>query len=351
MGGRQGGYLVRKNARLWARRLGAILIAGIFVGLAVTSARLTDTKSSQLHVAAGCGSRRARLAQVASHSSSPVPTVQVAHGVLTPAVRDMKPTPGHWNMMFREVGRALAGREFRSFRIGTRAARSSSAAPRRTRCRAPIANFAGREQRQRRLAAGHRGRHRPEPLHAVGQPRLPDLPSRRDAGRHRHAGQSLFGRQPVRTVSAADNDGDPIVLYDQFADRWLAAQLAYAELSERAVLPVRRGLVARTIRPEPGARYQYVACPTNKLNDYPKFGVWPTQNAYMITVNQFSEPGDGWAGVGVIALRAGRDDQRLRPRTDALQGHVPGRTEPLGRHASGGRSTARRCRLRMPRRR
>ena len=34
----------------------------------------------------------------------------------------------------------------------------------------------------------------------------------------------------------------------------------------------------------------------------PKFGVWPTQHAYMITVNQFSEPGDGWAGVGVFAL-------------------------------------------------
>ena len=47
--------------------------------------------------------------------------------------------------------------------------------------------------------------------------------------------------------------------------------------------------------------YQYLAHPTN-LNDYPKFGVWPTQHAYMITVNQFHEPGDAWAGVGVFAL-------------------------------------------------
>ena len=33
-----------------------------------------------------------------------------------------------------------------------------------------------------------------------------------------------------------------------------------------------------------------------KFNDYPKFGVWPAQNAFMMTANQFGA--DGFGGVG-----------------------------------------------------
>jgi len=111
-------------------------------------------------------------------------------------------------------------------------------------------------------------------------------------------GNTIFTGTPF---CGSHNNGDPIVLYDQFAHRWLASQLAYPNY------------------PNPGPYYQCVAFsstddPTgtwcayefvalqSKLNDYPKFGVWPTQHAYMFTVNQFSEPGDGWAGVGVFAL-------------------------------------------------
>ena len=81
---------------------GTVLVAGIAVGLAVLGST-DNTKSSQLHarraVAAG-----APVSQATSRSSSSeVPTVQVAHGVLTPAVRTMQPKPGHWNMMFKKV--------------------------------------------------------------------------------------------------------------------------------------------------------------------------------------------------------------------------------------------------------
>ncbi len=38
------------------------------------------------------------------------------------------------------------------------------------------------------------------------------------------------------------NNGDPIVLYDQYAGRWIASQFAFNGTSDRAVLPVHRGL-------------------------------------------------------------------------------------------------------------
>ncbi|MGH2678487.1 MAG: hypothetical protein ACRDHB_09035, partial [Actinomycetota bacterium] len=48
---------------------------------------------------------------------------------------------------------------------------------------------------------------------------------------------------------------------------------------------------------------------TTKLNDYPKFGVWP--DAYYMSVNQFSYPGgkETWAGAGAVAFER---DQMLQ---------------------------------------
>ena len=90
------------------------------------------------------------------------------------------------------------------------------------------------------------------------------------------------------------------MLYDQFAQRWIAAQLAYPTYPNGPFYQC----VAYSSTSDPTGTwcaYEFLAHQTN-LNDYPKFGVWPTQHAYMITVNQFHAPGDAWAGVGVFAL-------------------------------------------------
>ena len=133
----------------------------------------------------------------------------------------------------------------------------------------------------------------------MGQPPVPHLPSRRDARDAGHARLSALHRPDV-CGSPSGNGGDPIVLYDQFAHRWIASQLAYPNYPAGPYYQC----VAYSSTDDPTGTwcaYQFVAL-QSKLNDYPKFGVWPAQHAYMITVNQFSEPGDGWAGVGVFAL-------------------------------------------------
>lgn len=92
------------------------------------------------------------------------------------------------------------------------------------------------------------------------------------------------------------NDGDPIVLYDQAADRWMVSQFA---------LPGGKSgyhqciAVSQTGDPT-GAWYRYdFLYSTTKMNDYPHFGVWP--DGYYLTVNQFTG-GTTWGGQGVAVF-------------------------------------------------
>jgi hypothetical protein len=91
------------------------------------------------------------------------------------------------------------------------------------------------------------------------------------------------------------NNGDPIVLYDHLADRWLLSQFAIPDPYYQCIA------VSATGDPTgQWHRYEFLVS-QNKLNDYPKFGVWP--DAYYMTVNQF-EYNFGWAyaGQGVAAF-------------------------------------------------
>ena len=85
-----------------------------------------------------------------------------------------------------------------------------------------------------------------------------------------------------------DNDGDPIVLYDPLADRWF--------LSQFAVTGGFYQCIAVSVTHDPtGAYYRYAYNWGVKMNDYPKFGVWP--DGYYMTANLFT--GSDWAGAGV----------------------------------------------------
>src|SRR5262249_41617422 len=72
------------------------------------------------------------------------------------------------------------------------------------------------------------------------------------------------------------NDGDPIVLYDKAADRWLSTQFAVRQS------PFSQCIAVSTSDDPKGtyARYEYQF---EDFNDYPKFGVWP--DGYYATFN------------------------------------------------------------------
>ena len=93
------------------------------------------------------------------------------------------------------------------------------------------------------------------------------------------------------------NDGDPIVLYDHLADRWMISQFALPNFPNG---PYYQCIAVSQTGDPTGAwyRYEFLASDT-KMNDYPHFGVWP--DGYYMTVNQFTN-GSSWGGAGVFAF-------------------------------------------------
>lgn len=87
------------------------------------------------------------------------------------------------------------------------------------------------------------------------------------------------------------NDGDPIVLYDELADRWMASQFAI-NTSNGTYWQ----LVAVSATPDPLGSYHRYAFQMPAFNDYPKLAVWP--DAYYATFNMFGS----YTRVGVAAF-------------------------------------------------
>jgi len=90
----------------------------------------------------------------------------------------------------------------------------------------------------------------------------------------------------------SSNDGDPIVLYDQFADRWLLSQFT-------AGGPEYFNCVALSVTGDPtGSYYRWAFSTGPNFPDYPKYGVW--RDAYYISTREFGAV--DFAGVGAYAI-------------------------------------------------
>ncbi len=92
------------------------------------------------------------------------------------------------------------------------------------------------------------------------------------------------------------NYGDPIVLYDELADRWFLSQFSLPNYPSGPFYV----LIAVSATSNPlGSYHLYVYSFTN-MPDYPKFGVWP--DAYYMSINQFTSGSGSWAGAGAAAF-------------------------------------------------
>ncbi|MBE2201812.1 MAG: hypothetical protein IAE79_24590, partial [Anaerolinea sp.] len=76
--------------------------------------------------------------------------------------------------------------------------------------------------------------------------------------------------------ACSTGNGDPIVLYDQLADRWLLSEFG----------PGNSLCVFISQTPDPGGAYYSYQFSTPGFPDYPKYGVWP--DAYYVTTNESS---------------------------------------------------------------
>lgn len=117
------------------------------------------------------------------------------------------------------------------------------------------------------------------------------------------AGVSVFGPANINTLFAGfggacqtQNAGDPIVLYDQLADRWILSQFTSSAVGGQFF-----NCVAISTGSDPtGTYYRYAFSTGANFPDYPKYGVW--DNAYFISTREFLGSGGAFQGVGAYAL-------------------------------------------------
>jgi hypothetical protein len=113
------------------------------------------------------------------------------------------------------------------------------------------------------------------------------------------SGTSLLGPIPANQIWSGfggscqtRNDGDPVVLYDPIADRWILSQFTAAN-------PYGECVAVSTTSDPTGSYYRYFfQFSTTIFYDYPKLGVWP--DGYYLSANRFS--GNTFSGGSAIAL-------------------------------------------------
>ena len=100
------------------------------------------------------------------------------------------------------------------------------------------------------------------------------------------SGTAIFGPVAINTLWSGfgggcqtNNDGDPVVVYDPIADRWVISQFSVTTTPNLQCVAV-----SQTADPT-GAYFRYSFTYTD-FPDYPKMGVWP--DAYYITFNSFA---------------------------------------------------------------
>lgn len=98
---------------------------------------------------------------------------------------------------------------------------------------------------------------------------------------------------------ATNSDGDPIVLFDHIAHRWLLAQLSYT-----GGPPYYLCIAVSQTNDAKGSFVRYALAFSSLFPDYPKLAVWPDSqnNAYFVSFNMFAPPFYFFSGAQIWAL-------------------------------------------------
>jgi PASTA domain/Divergent InlB B-repeat domain len=115
------------------------------------------------------------------------------------------------------------------------------------------------------------------------------------------SGTSLLGPTPISTlwsgfggICETQDYGDPIVLYDQLAGRWVISQFNGAGGALPAGAPTDECIAVSTSSDATGSYNRYDFHLGSNFFDYPKLGVWP--DAYYMSDIVFSADGNSYLG-------------------------------------------------------
>ena len=111
---------------------------------------------------------------------------------------------------------------------------------------------------------------------------------------------TLWNNFPVDECT--ERSGDPVVMYDQVADRWILTQFTTRGIDfPNEPLDKIYNCVAISTSPDPtGSYYRYAFTTGFNFPDYPKYGVW--RDSYIITTREFGVLDPNFYGIGVYGL-------------------------------------------------
>jgi hypothetical protein len=121
---------------------------------------------------------------------------------------------------------------------------------------------------------------------------------------NKFTGASVLGPVAIHTIWVGfggvcqNGSGDPVVLYDKLADRWLISQFAVA-----GSVPNHQCIAISTTRDATGSyyRYDFSLIPFgSNFYDYPKLSTWP--DAYYMAMNVFNSSGTAYLGTEPFAF-------------------------------------------------
>ncbi|QBB71904.1 hypothetical protein ELE36_16915 [Pseudolysobacter antarcticus] len=128
------------------------------------------------------------------------------------------------------------------------------------------------------------------------------------------------------------NDGDPIMIWDAIARRWMASQFVVPSGSGSNVGSAQCFAISTSEDPT-GSYYRYEFDSTY-FGDYPKIGIWAddsgTQDAYLLTTHQFDEAnGEAFVGGALVAVQRDNMLQGLPASMVAFENY-PGAADNYG---------------------
>lgn len=132
----------------------------------------------------------------------------------------------------------------------------------------PIASFAGQNG----------GGYPPDPSGAVGPTQYVQAVNATPFKVfNKTTGVQIMAAKNIGTLwtPATSNDGDPVVLYDKYADRWVLTQFG---------LTGNKIYIAVSTTPDPAGTYACYTYTSSAFPDYLKFSIW--QDGYYMTSNQ-----------------------------------------------------------------
>jgi hypothetical protein len=142
------------------------------------------------------------------------------------------------------------------------------------------------------------------------------------------------------------NDGDPVVVYDQLARRWLISEFIATPSGTAGDDQYGECIAVSTTSDATGSYYLYeFDFGTDVFFDYPKIGVWP--DGYYMMANEFPTNSETSSGVGVFAFERSKmllgqparvvyfDEGQHNPTGGQYIGMLPGDLEGTSQPTAG----------------